>query len=283
MAYVFMTDPASGKVALFLENGTSGEPDDVDAPRNAPLKNPGSYLGHLRFHSDLDYLEVAAGPNNVGIGHATIGAGSGPSAFVGLNNVLVYGGVSTVHVLLNHNLGYVPDFLVIANGDVIYGGTPVQRLSDGRTRHVTAYATSTQLLLKEWAVQTASSMPAINVTYTIIVFRRPPAPAGSLLFLNDPLANHVKMGFDKFNSSRRYLQVVSGGTPYGFALGRTIDLKNGAPRLVDPDGSITDIVPSGTKMAFAMSTEPSGSISYGFDQAYDGGFTGSGGVLWKVP
>lgn len=283
MAIVFMTSPAHGKVALFSEPTTSGDPGDYNAARNAPLKTPASYLANLKFHSDLDYLEVANGPSDVTVSHAAVGAGSGPSELVGLNNVQVYGAVTATHVLLAHGLGYIPDFLVVANGDTVYGGTPVQRLSDGRTRHVAAYATTTHIALREWAVQTASAMPATSVTYTVIVFKRPPAPSGTVLFEVDQADGEVRMGFDKFNSSRRYLQVVSGDTPFGFSLGRTIDLANGAPRLVDPDGSITDIVPAGTAMAFAMSSEPVGSISYGPSMAYDGSFAGTASVLWKVP
>lgn len=283
MAFVLMADPTSGKVALFSEPTTSGSASDPDSARNAPLKNPSSYLVNLRFHSDLDYLEVAFGPTAVAVSHAAVGAGSGPSELVGLNNVLVYGGVSATHVLLTHSLGYVPDFMVVANGDTVYGGTPVQRLSDGRTRHVSAYATTSQIILAESAVRTASAMPAVDVTYTVIVFKRPPDPSGTVLFEVDQADGEVRMGFGKFNSSRPYLQIVSGGTPYGFSTGRTIDLTNGAPRLVDPDGTVTDVVPAGTAMAFAMGSEPGGSISYGPSMAYDGSFTGDGGVLWKVP
>ena len=283
MAFIFMTDRVAGRVAFFQENGTTGDVDDPDATRNLPLSDPGNHLDKLRFHSDLDYLEVSHGPTDVTISHAAVSAGSGPATGVGLNNVLFYGGVSADHLLLTHSLGYVPDFLVIANGDTVYGGTPVQRLSDGRTRHVAAYATTTQIRLAERAVRTSSSMAAVDVTYTVIVFRRPPDPSGAILIDRDPDTGVVKMGFDKFNSSRRYLQVVAGGTPYGFTQGRTVDLKNGAPRLVDPDGTITDIVPSGTAMYFASTAEPGGSISYGSSQAYNGSFTGSPGILFKVP
>lgn len=281
MPHIFMTDRIAGRVAFFLENGTTGDVDDPASIRNAPLSNPGGHLDKLRFHSDLDYLEVSHGPTDVVISHAAVGPGSGPATGMGINNLLFYGGATADHPLLTHSLGYVPDFLVIANGDTLYGGTPVQRLSDGRTRHVTAYATTTQIRLSECAVRTSASMPALDVSYTVIVFRRPPAPSGDILIDRDPATGVVEMGFGKFNSSRRYLQVVAGGTPYGFSQGRTLDLSNGAPRLVDPDGTITDVVPAGTAMAFYSAAEPS--FTYGASQAYDGSFAGSPGVLFKVP
>lgn len=283
MTRVFKISRSADAVAFFETAPGGGDPANPSSLRNRPLVDPGNWLGNIIFHSDLDYMEVSHGPTDTTISHAAVAAGTGPASGLGLNNLLFYSGVTTTHLLLTHSLGYVPDFLVVANGDTVFGGTSVQRLSDGRTRNVAAYATTTEIRLAERAVQTSSIMPAISVTYTIIVFKRPPAPSGNIGFKVDPVVKRVMMAREKFDSRRRYLQSVAGGTPYGFTAGRTVDLKNGAPRLVDPDGTITDIVPAGTAMYFAMTAEPTGSRTYGASQAYDGTFTGSPGILFKVP
>lgn len=276
-----MTDPNTERCALYDENGTDGDPDNPNSTRNAPLNNPNSHLDKIYFHSDFDYCEVGFGPTNVTINHSSVSPGGSPSG-VGLNALLVYGTYSASNVLLTHSLGYIPDFMVIADGDIIYGGTPIQYLSDGRTRNVTAYATTSQIILYETAIRTSSTIPALSKTYTIIVFLQPPEASGNVLIDFNPTSGTVEMGKGKFNSSRRYLQIVPGGSPFGFARGRTIDLNKGAPRFVDPDGTITDPVPSYAAMNIAMSGE-TGSVVYGDSYAYNGSFTGTPGILVQVP
>ena len=263
MPVVWMCDPVSGKVALFDENGTSGDPMDPMAARNAPLQNPAAHLDKVYFHSDLDYMEVSHGPTLANVSHALVAA-------------------VTTHTLLTHSLGYVPNFLVILAGDIVYPGQPVQVLSDGRQRRVVAYADSTTIKLREWAVQTNASMAAVNLAYTVVVFRAPPVPSGTILYDWDPATGIVQMARGKFRSDRRYLQVVPGGSPYGFSLGRTIDLKNGAPRYVDPDGSIFEPIPSDFALKVRMSDEPN-DAPYGPPMAYNGSFAGSASVLVQVP
>lgn len=283
MAIVFMTDPLTGRCAIFEENGTTGDPDNPNSTRNAPLNNPNANLSRIYFHSDLDYCEVSHGPTTVTVTHASVSSGSDPATGVGWSNKLVYGAYSIDRNLLTHNLGYVPDFLVISNDDIVYGGTPVQYASDGRTRNVTVYATSTQIRMHETAVRTSSTLSSVSRDYTVIVFRQPPSPIGNILIDWNPTSEVLTMGKEKFKSDRRYLQVVASGSTFGFARGRTIDLSNGAVRFVDPDLSITDVVPPGTAMYFAMSTQPTGSIELGPSFAYDGSFAGTAGIQFQVP
>ena len=281
MAIVFMTDPATGRCALYDEPSAAGAPDNPNSARNAPLNNPTTNLQYLYFHSDLDYMEVSHGPTDVIYGHPVVPAVAGVP---GESVPVAAGGWFNSAALLTHSLGYVPDFFVVRNGDIVYPGTNVQYDgSDGRARFVTVYATTTQIVLYEWALQTTNTLASINQTYTVVVFRQPPAPSGNLLLDFDPSTGGiVQMGRGKFNSSRRYLQVTPGGTSYGFSLGKTIDLNNGAPRYVDPDGSILDPLLTIVASKVIGINEPN-DAPFGPSMRYQGSFAGSGSVLVSVP
>lgn len=279
---IFRISKAADAVAIYDEAPGGGDPKDINAPMHRPLIDPASWLAYIYFHSDLDYMEVSHGPTDVSISHATIAAGSG-----GITNMLtatsmVYSGAYTDHTLLNHGLGYVPDFMVVVNGDVVYPGRAIQSLGDGRTRSICAWADGSNIYLREWFIQSASAMPGISATYTVIVFKRPPAPSGNILGKWTGSTGLMELGRGKFRSDRRYLQVRAGGLPFGFPLGKTIDWKNGAPRLVDPDGTITEVVPASLQLAFATVYQTSG-FSYGSSGAYSGSFTGSAAIQVQAP
>jgi len=279
MVDVFMTDPATGRVALYTEPVNTGDFDDPNSARNAPLNSPDTNLQYLYFHSDYDPMEVAIGPQNVTVNHATIPAGSASGGIVGLNGGRVYGGFVTTHVLLNHDLGYVPDFLILQGANTLNPGFPIQFDSaDGRSRNVTAYATSTQIILYEYGVQTSNALAGISVTYTLLVLKRPPVPTGDILFDFDPVTGIVKMGREKFSSERRYLQIVTGGSPFNIPLDRTVDLANGAPRSVSPDGVIRDIIPASFRISYGY-----GDPSFGPNGNYNGSFAGSPSIQVQAP
>lgn len=277
MAVMFLSDPATGVCALFDDPGGGGAWDDINAPENRPAKDPLSWLSHLYFHSSLDPMEVAVGPTNVSVSHASIPAGSGGGGVPTFNNAQFYGEWTATHVLLNHGLGYVPDFLLLSGSNVIHPGFPIQFDSaSGRSRCVTAYATNSQIILHEFGIKSSSAMPALAATYTLIVLRRPPPPDGNVLFEFEPASGLVRMGLEKFRSDRRYLQVVPGGSPFGLPTGKTIDLRNGTFRSVAPNGTIRDIVPATFRVAFASTT-------FGPDGNYNGSFTGTPAVQVQAP
>ncbi|SMQ65830.1 hypothetical protein SAMN06295905_1327 [Devosia lucknowensis] len=272
-------DPQGRRIAIYEVPTNVGDPDDPMAPCNAPLHDPDSNLDHLYFHSDFDPMEVAFGPINVVVGHAAIPAGSGGGGVGSFTNTMVYGSIVRSHELFSHDLGYPPDFFLIIGDDVVHPGFPVQYdLADGRARLVTAYATDNKIMLHEFGIQTSSALAATNVTYTLLILRRPPAPAGSVLFDFDPSTGIVEMAFGKFRSDRRYLQIVSGGTPFGVPLGRTIGFDNGTFRSASPSGALRDIVPADFRVSFG-----SGGPSYGPAGNYGGAFTGDGAVLVQAP
>lgn len=277
MAIIFMTDPATGRCALYDENGTSGDADNPNSTRNAPLNSPASHLDKVYFHSDFDYMEVSHGPTVATISHAAVTAGSVPS---GASIAFGWTAASADHLLLTHGLGYVPQAMVVYDGNLLWPGMPVQVDGSGGSRFVSFYCTSSAVRLYEWASVGSSNLAAASRDYTVLVFKAPPAPSGSVLVDFDPSTGVVEMGFGKFNSSRRYLQVVAGGTPFGIAYGRTIDLNNGAPRAVRPDGTTFDPVPSSLTLGVER---PGTSYVQGSSMGYGGSYAGPGSIQVQAP
>lgn len=285
---VFFADPVSGKCALFDEPDTGGLPDDIHASRNGPLLDPASHLDKVYFHTDLDNLEVES-DSTVTISHALVPAGSngGVSAGGGVSgsggdntqSALAWGGTTADNLLVTHGLGYVPDFMVVVGNNTLFPGMPVQTFVDGRGRYVSAYATASAIRLYEWTSVAGVAMPAQNITYRVLVFRQQREPSGNLLFDFDPATGIVQMANGRFQSDRRYLQVVPGGSPFGVSLGRQLDLDNGAPRFSFADGTHFDPVPVGQASRFsAVYNHGSGSTTWtnptwGASMAYEGTYS----------
>lgn len=241
-----MSDPATGHVALFEEPFGSGAYTDPASARNLPLRQPENYLGYVHLHTALDQMEVVAYQPSLSVTHPKV-RGRSPTEIDGVANVSVSPGVDRVdRLLFTHSLGYVPHFLVAINGVILSPGFPVQVLSGGgRSRYVTAYATATEIRLSEISVVTADDLPAVAVTYQLLVFREAPAPSGSVVLEYSSANGLVTMGFGRFRSDRAYLQVLPQGTGTPFALpnGPTIDVKNGAPVMAKASGEMVLAMP----------------------------------------
>lgn len=281
MTVVFMTDPVTGRAALFDEAPGGGDFDDPNSLRNRPLNDPVTWLANIYFHSDFNYMEVSHGPTSTAISHGAVSASSSTAP---LSSTVPFGWYSAAatHHLLTHNLGYIPNAIVyVSGGNVIWPGMPVQVASDGGARYVSVYCTETAINLYEYASTGPNTLPGIGLTYTVIVFKNPPAPTGNILLDFDPTNGEVQMGLGKFNSSRKYLQVVPGGSPFGIAYGRTIDLKNGAVRAVRPDGAVFDPVPVGLTMGLTrIQFYPT---IQGGSMGYNGSFSGPSQIMVQAP
>lgn len=279
MATVFMTDPVTGRCALYDEPVLTGDVDNPNAPRNAPLNSPATNLPFLYFHSDFNYLEVSHGPVTVGVNHDSISVPTTPPGAT-----VAYGWNSSVtdRLLFTHSLGYPPLAMVALGANVLWPGMPVQVTTDGGSRYASIYTTATQVRMKEFASIGVSAIPAATLNYTTLVFRNPPAPSGNILFDFDPTTGYVMMGLEKFDSSRRYLQVVSGGTPFGVSYGgRTIDLANGAPKAWRPDGTSYTTVPAALTLAlgrFGLTGTNWGYV-FGSSMSYNGSYAGPPGNI----
>lgn len=283
MATVFMTDPATGRCALYDEAPGGGAVTNPNSLRNRPLNNPTAWLENIYFHSDFNYLEVAVGPTNVTVNHASVPVGTPPagaSISVGWNTSVAD------RLLYTHSLGYVPIVMGVLGSNMVWPGMPVQVTSDSGMRYATIYATATEVRMREFAATGAFALPAVDLTYTLLIFAQPPSATGNILFDFDPVTGIVEMGRRKFKSDRRYLQVVAGGSPFGVSYGgRTIDLKNGAVRAVRPDGSAFDPIPS--SLSLGLPRVGANGVDYGYvygsSMSYNGSYTGPGNIQVQAP
>jgi hypothetical protein len=267
-------------MAVFVEPTDSGDPRDPNSARNAPLNSPLTNLPWIRFHTDLDYLEVAAA-GTVTVSHAAIDAASAP------DNALVAFAVSVPgdrHTLVSHDLPYIPFALVAAGTNCIWPGMPVQADGLGAARYASVICTSTGIDLVTTATAGTNALPAEDFEYSYLIFKRPPTAEGKVLFDFDPTTGIVTIARGKWASNRRYLMVAEDGSPQGMALGRTIDLKGGVARAWRPDGTTVDLYPTDfalflSLVANGIEFEPIAGATYD----YGGGYAGPVSVEVQAP
>jgi hypothetical protein len=281
MPIAFRGNITAGEVALFDEPNQTGSVFDIDAARNAPLKTPASNLDKVYFHSALDYMEVLSETTKT-INHAAVsGAAADPDAAVPMN----FNKAQATHTLVTFSpaLSYVPDVLIVIDDNVMQPGMPIQS-SGNNMRYAMPEVSTSAVKISEWSIVGTSGLSAVSRTYKIIVLKRPPDASGKVLFDFDASTGIVTMGLDKFDSSRRYLQVVPGGSPFGITYGPSIDLNNGAPRSVDPDGTIQEPVPDTAKFRWRVEHRfGTYTGSYGASMNYKGSFAGSPAILVQAP
>lgn len=280
----FRAFPDAVLVALFDEAPGGGDPKDINSLRNRPALDPEAWLANVYFHTSLDNMEVIL-DQVVTINHASFGA----MADDGQNNGAVpegyYGPAASLvtHDLVTFDdLGYEPFALVTIGDNALTPGYPVQvpAIVNGSGRYCCPVTTSTKVQLSEARVQCSVGLGAVSIDYRVMVFRRQRPPStDKLIEFDPPTGGNVSMGLDRFNSLRRYLQVVPGGTPFGLTYGRSMDANNGAPRLVAPSGTIYDPVPSDATFRLVWGPDPGPSAPY----TYGGTFTGDETILVQAP
>lgn len=231
------------RCAIYDEAPGGGSPSDPNSLMNRPVINPTAWLSYLYFHSDLNYYGVVASTLGTTIVHPAIsggtrqaGGGTGEvSAIVYLNGLPM----ATDDVLLTHNLGYVPNFYGIVNGNLMPNGTVIQSGGGFGSRFTSMYATSTQIRVYTFGYSTASALPAISVSYGALVFRNAaPIPTEKML---DIQPGRAVFGQGKFISTQPHLRVVgSGDTQFAIAMDRTAGVRNGGVRTWLPTAGARD-------------------------------------------
>lgn len=282
MTSVFMVDQETGRCVLFDEAPGEGAFDNPNSSRNRPINSPESWLPYIYFHSDFNYLEVAFNPS-ISVSHSAVSPGAlppGSSTNFGWNSSV------TDRLLFTHNLGYSPLTLCAIGNNMVWPGMPVQSTPDGGMRFTTIYSTTTEIRMKEFATVGSSTLPSINNSYNLLIFRNPPDSDGNILLDFNPDTGVIEMGKGKFKSNLKYLQVVPSGspfiTPYG---GKSIDLQNGAMRAVRSDGTTFDPVPPGLSFAlprFGLTGTDFG-YQYGSGMGYTGSYTGPSSLQVQAP
>lgn len=204
----------------FFEPNTTGEKFDIDAPRNAPLKDPGAHLDRLVWHSALYQYEILAGPIDVTVNHTALAA---QSVFIGVKwntgsvvsptpsglGITIYGNQRDTDILLySHGLGERPQVRLALNGRMLPSSYLVQQGADN-SRSVSCFVTDSGVYLHEHASSGASALDAITVTYQLLVLRtRAPDPAKPLFARQGGTTTLARGVID---TSRRYLRRVGAG------------------------------------------------------------------------
>lgn len=234
------------RCAIYDEAPGGGDPLDPASQMNRPVVSPLSWLSNVYFHSDLNYYGIAVKNLSATVSHPSI-AGMTRTAAGGNQEVsaavVFYGqSVETNHVLVTHGLGYVPKFFCIYNNRLIPHGTPVQDEGVGLKRFVTAYATSSQIVLHEVGWSSDTSLSAVSRTYQVIVFREPlVSPVAKQL---DLYPGEAIFGKGKFRGSEPHLRADGpGDVQWPIATGRTAGVRNGGLRVWVPNGSYVDFGP----------------------------------------
>lgn len=227
------------RCAIYRPAPGGGEPDNPNSQMNRPVISPLSWLDNILFHSSLGYYGVIAHGSQT-ISHQNV---AGRTVTVGEDaylSQLYYGqSVAFDHLLLQHNLGYVPRFFVAYDGKMIPHGMPVQAASGG-VRLVCAYATTTQIRLREFATSSANALPAVNRTYQIMAFRQDGVDPLLPMLRIEP--GDVVFGQGKFRGNTPHLRATGpGDSLFAQAKTRTAAIRNGAFRAYPPNGSPVDL------------------------------------------
>lgn len=233
------------RCAIFEEAPGGGDPLNPNSAMNRPILAPMSWLPNIRFHSELNYYGIAAKNMNAVINHAAVAGmvrNAGDNGGDAGNSIVSYfgQGITRTHLLLTHNLGYVPRFFCVYNNRMLPQGIPIQNQDNGRVRFVTAYATTTQIRLFEIGYSTNNALAAATRTYQVMAFRTPAKdPALQML---DMSPGSVVFGQGKFRATEPHLRAYNsqGDTAFAIARGRTAAIGNGGIRAYTPNGGFID-------------------------------------------
>lgn len=230
---VFRGFPAQGVVACYDETPGGGDIEDFDAPRNAPAKFPEQYLDRVIWHSALSQYEVALGPISVPVTHTAFAGSTQTFSIIGDATVQlnVFGAQRTSDINLGaHGASGVPKIMLALSGRIIPEGFLVQNDgSTGVSRFVAPWADSTNTYIRELAVSSNSTLPAISLTYQLLVLRK--RSADPLLPLFSGSSSSLQLGRGMIESSRSYLRKTGvGDSPFSLDNDIGIDAENGYVR-----------------------------------------------------
>lgn len=232
---VFCSRITAGKMVIW-EKPAVGD-------KMAPFDDPVANFGLIRFSSDFQYFSNSLRVNGINVNHSAVagvtGTGYSPPSASAPTGPIANGQVVTGNKLLyTHGLGYVPQFMVLFNGAIVSGGTVVQQTSDRlKSRKVSAYATTTEIRLRDIGISNTDALPAATISYDLIIFRDPaPIPGAPLAHIRID-GNPIILGHGRITSEQPPLRRVVGAEPF-FYLPRTriADMRNGAYRTITPSG-----------------------------------------------
>jgi hypothetical protein len=241
----------------------------------------------------MNHLEVAAEggiTRSQGSAPAASFSGAGGDSDASVNAAYGYGSTREDFAILTHGQGYPTYAAVVFDDKVLHPGMPVQVGSTGEVRYATPYVTDTEVRVETWCSIGQNVLPSASIAYQALAFRDPRGPSGNSRLKGDASTGVVTAGRGRFANNRKYVQIVDGGSPFVMPKGRAGDADNGAARLIDGDGGVTDTVPSGTKQKIVTTFDPGDSTSaqttpssFGADMVYGGSFASPSLLSLQVP
>lgn len=221
------------------EKPVSGDP-------MAPYDDPAAHADKILIHSDFQYLNKHSYTTGITINHSSVSGDNGtgyqvpgPSGPASTSNIADGQAVVAEHTLVTHGLGYVPIFFVLLDGVIVANGTVVQITTDRRRmRFVSAYATATQIKLREVGISSADDLPSLSVDYDVVVIRDPAINPSDPLFHVDLDAGTIVLAKGRISAADRPLRrAVGAEATFYLPLSQTLDIRNGARRTISPSGT----------------------------------------------
>lgn len=211
------------------------------ADKMSPYKDPVNNLESVVFCSDFSYYAKAPGfPVDVAVTHAAVTADGGTVIGAGFTVTSYTSVTETDTKLADHNLGYLPSFMVSLNGIEYPSGCPIQSNGSGSRRCVTFYADTTSIYVHDNSRPSSVGLPSIAVTYHVTVFRSPDPVAGVPLY--QASATRVRLGYGKVDSNDTVIRDPQVGEPfYTIPASSVCDISNGRPFWVLTDGTRFDL------------------------------------------
>lgn len=236
---------SAGIVACFTEPNTTGTWNDINAPRNAPMKTPGDYLDDIAFHSRFNYHVPASGwPKTVTINHVAYAADPG-TAF-GLLTVYKQH-ASADYKIADHGVGAIPpEWFVAVNGQDYPLGCPIQLgPNGGGRRSVSFWCDGLSLYVHEDVKPGVLGLPAISVTYYALVCRPTADQADQRLFSFRSATGFMQMGRGRIRSDEHMLRDTQTGDTNIFSIPSTAPAgwHNGKVRFALLDMNVLDLGP----------------------------------------
>jgi len=223
MAKKLFADGVSGKVAIY------------DPANPAAFTNPLANLQSVFFHSDLDYVGVAK-IIDVTVTHPYRGVGGTAAQNSYAVPNFPAGNVNP----LAHNLGYKPFGIAFVGNNMLPANSQIQD-SGQSFRTVAIQVDENSVGIFESCYVYGSALPAINVTYKIVLFRQMTGQLDNKALHIEP--DQFKAGFGKLDTDYNYLRYDAAAPDFYFSKGRTADVSNGSFRIVTANGALVQRSP----------------------------------------
>lgn len=242
---------AQNVVACFEEPNQLGDVRDFDAPRNAPAKFPHQHLPLIAWHSDFFQYQLLVDVQTVTVNHAAVPSKIQTWSTPDGGGFIVIGDTAIAsHTLVTHGLGYEPLAFVIKDGQTVIAGRPVQHLGDQlMQRTVSPFVDNNVVGLHEVGISgfaivsgspAARSLPAISITYDVMIFAVSETVAGEALARKS--GSRLVLARGRIDSDYKYArQVALIESHFSMDLGPSVDIANGGARYVSGGESWTDI------------------------------------------